>query len=352
MRTFSSLGLFTLLILLAAAPALPAAEPAAEPAAPAAAARIELKRDDAQGTLQVLLDGREAFVYQYGHVDMPHLYPVQSPTGKSLTIQKTDPYPHHRSVWFGDDVELAGHRRASFYAPLYTQVNKQDPQSPYRDRIRHVKFLAEEITDGQANLEAQLRWEADLGEVPVMDELRRIRVVPLGGGQYFLDCTFTVTAAYGDVTFRSDAVHYAWPYVRMHPQFAVERTRIEKGAGAGGKDKAVTEQGTGTITNSEGAVNGAATCMKVARWVDYSATVDGTSEGLAIFSDPQQPPPKFFTRDYGTFGPRRPDDQSGKPFVLGKGESLRQRVGLLVHTGDVTGGGVSERYAQYAAGRL
>jgi hypothetical protein len=321
--------------------ALPGAEPAG----------IELKRDDAQGTLQVLLAGREAFVYQYGHVDQPHLYPVRSPSGKLLTIQKTDPYPHHRSVWFGDLIELEG-KKASFYAPLYTQVDKTDPQSAYRDRIRHVKFRAADVKSGQAHLEMQLVREASLGEVPMMDEVRQVRVVPLEGGEYFLDSKFTVTAAYGDVTFRSDQTHYAWPYVRMHPQFAVERTRIEKGAGEGGKDKTVTEKGAGTITNSEGQINGAATCMKAARWVDYSATVDGVAEGLAIFGDPQQPPPKFFTRDYGTFGPRRPDDQSGKPFVLKKGDSLSQHVGLLIHNGDVKTGRVAERYQKYAAGQL
>jgi hypothetical protein len=326
--------------------------PAAEPNTSADAPPLELKRDDTQGTLQVRLGGREAFVYQYGHVDQPHLYPVQSPSGKLLTIQKTDPYPHHRSVWFGDTVQLEGQPQASFYQPYYTQVDKKDPQSPYRDRNRHVKFLAADVKGGQANLEMQLLWEANLGQVPVLDELRQIRVVPLAHGEYFLDCKFAVTATYGDVTFRSDQTHYAWPYVRMHPQFAVERTRIKKGAGENGKDKSVTEKGTGTITNSEGEINGAATCMKAARWVDYSGTVDGVTEGLAIFANPAAPPPKFFTRDYGTFGPRRPDDQSGKPFVLKKGESLSQRVGLLIHTGDVKSGRVAERYQQFVEGKF
>ena len=332
--------------------ALPLALPAAEPTASGDTARIELKRDDQQGTLQVLLGGREAFVYQYGHVDMPHLYPVQSPSGKLLTIQKTEPYPHHRSIWFGDTVQLAGQPQTSFYQPYYSQVDKKDPQSAYRERIRHVKFLTTEVKDGQANLELQLVWEANLGQVPVLDDVRRMRVVALGHGEYFLDCKFTVTAAYGEVTFRSDQAHYAWPYVRMHPQFAVQRTRIEKGAGENGKDKPVTEQGTGTITNSEGGINGAGTLMKVARWVDYAGSVDGVTEGLAIFSNPQEPAPKFFTRDYGTFGPRRPDDQSGKPFVLKPGDSLSQRVGLLIHAGDVRAGRVAERYQQFAAGQL
>lgn len=318
------------IVLLAVA--WPLSAMSAESSAVSAAGRIELKQDDGQGLLQVTVDGQEAVAYQYGHVDLPHLYPVRSPSGKLLTVQKIDPYPHHRSVWFGDTVQLAGQRTTSFYQPLYSQVDKQDPASAYRDRVRHVKFLAAEAAGGQAKLEMQLRWEADLGQLPVMDDVQQIRVVSLGDGEYLLDCRYTVTAAYGDVTFRSDAVHYAWPYIRIHPQFAVP-------------------QG-GTITNSEGGTGEAGTLMKPACWVDYSNTVDGVTEGLAVFANPDAPPPKFFTRGYGTFGPRRPDEQSGKPFVLKQGESLAQRIGILVHRGDVQAGRVAQRYQQFAAGQL
>jgi hypothetical protein len=195
-----------------------------------------------------------------------------------------------------------------------------------------VKFLAAEVADGRANLGMQLLWEADLGKLPVMDDVREILVVPLGSGEYLLDCKFTVTAAYGDVTFRSDRAHYAWPYVRIHPQFS----------GLQG----------GTITNSEGATGEPQTLMQPARWVDYSNAVEGATEGLTVFANPREPPPRFFTRAYGTFGPRRPDDKSGKPFVLKKGESLGQRIGLLIHAGDVQAGRVAERFQQFAEGPL
>lgn len=71
-----------------------------------------------------------------------------------------------------------------------------------------------------------------------------------------------------------------------------------------------------------------------------------------MFADPQQPEPKWFTRDYGTFGPRRPDAKSGTKFVLKRGESLSQRVGVLVHRGDVQEGRVAQRYQDYADGKL
>ena len=233
-----------------------------------------------------------------------------------MTVQEAPPYPHHQSFWFADTVQLEGQRKASFYNAIYSRMDKKDPQSPFQDQIVHVAVLPEkQIAPDQVEIGMKLVWQIDQ-KVPVLDQEQRMRIVALGDGEYFLDITYHVTASYGDVHFLSDAVHYAWPYVRMHPQFSVE-------------------QG-GRITNSEGGINQKGTCSKEARWVDYSNTIDGVAEGLAIFSHSQNEyPHKWLTRDYGTFGPRRPDAQSGKPFTLAKGQSLDRRVGVLVHRGDV-----------------
>lgn len=115
----------------------------------------------------------------------------------------------------------------------------------------------------------------------------------------------------------------------------------------------VLSAGGGTITSSEGGINQAGTHGRVARWVDYSNTVGGRTEGLAILSHPDNGHPhKWLTRDYGCFGPRRPDARSGKRFTLEKGKSTRQRVGVLVHRGDVTAGKVADRYERYTKGEL
>ena len=89
------------------------------------------------------------------------------------------------------------------------------------------------------------------------------------------------------------------------------------------------------------------------RWVDYSNTISGVTEGLTIFSHSQNEyPHQWLTRDYGTFGPRRADAQNGKPFTLGRGKSLDRRVGVLVHRGDVKSGEVARRYTEYVEGKL
>jgi hypothetical protein len=84
--------------------------------------------------------------------------------------------------------------------------------------------------------------------------------------------------------------------------------------------------------------------------MDYFNTIEGKTEGVAVFQMPDGSNHCWLTREYGCFGPRRPDEKSGKPFILKKGESITQRVGILVHRGDVKTGRVDERYKQYIKG--
>jgi hypothetical protein len=320
-----SLTWLVLVLTVTAAPIAWSAEPAA----------VEFKHDEAKGQLQILIGGREALVYCHGkEVDLPHFYPVRSPSGKSMTVQQTEPYPHHRSFWFADTVQLEGQRQASFYNALYSGVgDKKNPKPPFRDRIRQAGFRSERVIKNGKELEMMLVWEMDDGKIPVLDELRSIRVVSLGDGEYFLDLDFTLIASYGDVTFRSDAVHYAWPFIRLN-------TNFNSTAG-------------GVLVNSEGQTGQADTNMKVAKWVDFSRAGASDAEGLAMFSHPSnEHSHAWLTRDYGCIGPRRIETKSGKPFTLKKGEAIGTRAGVLIHKGDVKSGRVAERYQAYVNGRL
>jgi hypothetical protein len=133
------------------------------------------------------------------------------------------------------------------------------------------------------------------------------------------------------VEFVSDDVHYAWPYLRLETRWSGE--------------------GGGAITADTGATGQEATNMKTAKWIDYSKTVEGETAGVAIFQSPDGKDHRWLTREYGCFGPRRPDDRSGKPFTLKKGESITQRVGVLVHAGDLKSGRVADRYKKYIEGK-
>jgi len=295
--------------------------------------RITLKRDDQAGRLSVQIDGQEILAYQYSPLfDLPHYWPLNSPSGKNMLTQMAIPYPHHRSFWFADTVRVPGSKTASFYNALYSGTGgKQNPFKPYRapfgNQIVHTGFQKLKTDGDVAVIESTLVWNID--KKPILDEQRTVRLHALPHDEYLLDMTFSLTAAYTDVEFVSDKVHYAWPYIRINKNFN-------------------GQTGGGVITSDSGQQGQKKTDGQVAKWIDYSRK----TEGMAVYQWPDGQDHRWLTREYGCFGPRRPDKTSGIPFTLKKGQSLRQRVGILVHQGDVKSGRVAERYQQYIQGKL
>ena len=294
---------------------------------------LQLQNDEALGILRVLISDQEVIVYQYSDTwDIPHYWPMNSPSGKNMLVQKVEPYPHHRSFWFADTVRFPRERDVSTYNALYsgepTGENAYGP--PFQDRIRHLSFRRMESGPQKAVIESELVWEMDLDR-PMIDEQRQLVVFALGRGEYLLDLTFTLIASYGDVEFVSDAVHYAWPYLRLQTRFSGENG--------------------GIITADNGTTGQENTNEKIALWIDYSSTLEGQTEGVSVFQWPDGLDHRWLTREYGCFGPRRPDETSGQPFFVRHGETLSQRVGILVHRGDVNSGRVAERYQDYISGQ-
>ena len=262
---------------------------------------IELERDDQKGCLSVIIEGRTALVYRYvDWLDLPHYWPLNSPSGKNMLVQKTDPYPHHRSFWFADTVRLEQGREVSTYNALYSgqKIGKKPNTGeavlgpPYKDHVRHSSFSQLQSEEGKAEIVSRSIWEMD-GTIPILDEERTVLIFALGEGEYLLDMTFVLTATYGDVEFVSDDVHYAWPYLRLNPRFSGENG--------------------GTLTSDTGQTGQEKTNMQLARWIDYSNTLEGVSEGLAVFQWPDGQEHRWLTREYGCFGPRRPDAQAASP---------------------------------------
>jgi len=299
---------------------------------------VTVDRQPEKGKLAFKINGDTALAYQYADEwAIPHLYPVRSPSGKLLTSQVPDPFPHHHSLYIADELKFEDHGAVDFYHDWQNEADSDEAPRPYKHFIDHESFAklpAEKQADQPARTRsavAELTWKINF-DTPVLDDRRTMRVTALGEGEYLIDLKWTLTAAYGDVRVTSDWVHYGWPFVRMHPQFS-------------GK------QG-GTITASDGDTGQKATNKQYAKWIDYSNTVDGKTEGLAIFIKPTGHKHKWLTRAYGTFGPRRRDELSGTNFVLEEGDSISGHVGILIHNGDVKAGDVAERYQQYVKGKL
>lgn len=273
--------------------------------------RIRLVLDVAASSLHFMIQEQEAFVYQFdSEFAIPHIWPLNSPSGRSLLVQKTEPYPHHRALWIVDRVQLNAGVITDFYHEWKNLRSQQNPSAGHHSFIRHDGFEEINATSAIANL----TWLVAENQ-PVLAQRWSFGVEDLGNGEYILDMDWDLTASYGPVTFHSDWVHYAWPYLRMDPSFS-------------------GEQG-GVITSDDGRVGQVQTDEKYARWIDYSSDVDGIREGLTVFTPNDGQQRKWLTREYGTFGPRRPDALSGSGFVLKEGESLHGQVQILVHQGGV-----------------
>jgi hypothetical protein len=119
-------------------------------------------------------------------------------------------------------------------------------------------------------------------------------------------------------------------------------------------DQLAATVGKGTITNAEGKTGEKGVWGLPSAWCDYSGTVDGKAVGVAVLDDPKNPHrAHWHTRGYGLlaanpFGRARSGfpGQKGKTDLvkLARGEHLRLRYGILMHTGDVKTGKVAEHY--------
>ncbi|MDR2115871.1 MAG: PmoA family protein [Planctomycetaceae bacterium] len=300
-----------------------------------------MNTDTEKGITTFSIDSKPVVVYRHGDdVDLPHFFPWNSPSGRNMTIDITGPFPHHRAFWVSENnVILEGaemKKPFANYSALYSGVKKTGEQwqsAPFTQRSKHVSFSNQKSSANIFDVDETILWLCD--ETKIADELRHYRFTALDNGEYFIDFSFKIVAAYGKLTVKCDLTHYAYPYIRMNKMFNVEN-------------------GKGTITNSEGAVGQGATDQKEAFWVDYSApTPDGGAEGLSCFLHPSQKPPhRWLTRNYGTWGPRRENSQHNTTFEIPKGNFINQRVGLLIHRGDVKTGNVAERYKAYCDGKL
>jgi hypothetical protein len=293
-----------------------------------AAPRVTALADDKAGTLVFAVDGREVCVWRHDPKwAIPHVWPLRSPSGRSLLVQRTEPFPHHRGLWIADKVQLGDGPVTDFY---HEHTNLRDPERlelGHHSFIRHERFSALRSDATSAVAIAELTWIVQ-EDTPVLDQTLRLELTPLEDDQYLLGLRWDLRASYGDVTFASDWVHYAWPYLRMDPAFSGESG--------------------GTIVDDQGRTGQEGTNEQVALWIDYSNTIDGVAEGVAVFPPRDGEQRKWLTREYGTWGPRRPDERSGTGFTLRQGEVLSGAATLYVHRGDAATARVAEVFSAAA----
>ena len=201
---------------------------------------------DAYDRVWVSCDNRNVLGYCYsGQYRKPFFHPVTGPSGRSVTRlghprDFSGGHDHHRSLW----IEHENVNDVSFETEHLHFYTGTDSPLVGIGRIVHDGFLRQEDGPVYARLEIALAWVSHEGEV-LLDEIRRVRVCPLAGGEQLIDFDLTFAPRGEQVTFGQST-------------FGILAARVAHSLESG--------RGLGRILNAGGALNEAGVHRQAAEW--------------------------------------------------------------------------------------
>jgi hypothetical protein len=321
------------LALLAVAAACVAADETASRAA------VTVERN----ALHFRIDKQLSSTYTFGpRVAKPYFWPVNAPNGVPLTRAfplgpreegGSFDHIHQKSVWFchGDVIpeglelkhRIKGIKGVDFWS-----------ETPGHGRIVCTSVGSPQRLEHGVAVVTHNDWRTADDET-ILKEVRRIELVDLGPAQLYVV----------DIDLQADKVAITFGDTK------------EGSFGVRVRDSMTEKPGKGRITNADGKVGEAECWGRASAWCDYSGPSGDSVVGIAILADPRNPYPScWHSRSYGLmaanpFGREKsgfPDMKDKTDLVrLGKGEHLKLRYGLLLHSGDVRQGKVAEYYQQF-----
>jgi hypothetical protein len=242
----------------------------------------------------------------------PFFFPVNGPSNASVTSMRNANYPHHSSLFFGCD-----------------RVNEGNYWQEGLDRGQIISLRADILETGgdKAVIENECIWRRPGADAPIKDK-RKITVTIPSKDKFFIDFDITLEILM-DVNI--EKTNHSLFSGRMDPDLAVING--------------------GTMINAEGETAEKGTFGKSSPWIDFYGNRQGKTEGMAILQHPLNKwfPAPWFTRDYGFFSPTPmywPADD--KSTVLKKGEQIKLRYRVIVHSGNQIEAGIAEEFAKYS----
>ena len=246
----------------------------------------------------------------------PLFYPVNGPSGFTVTSMRNSLYPHHSSLFFGCDRVNGGN---------YWQ------QGLDRGQIKSLRAEILETGSDKVVIENECIWTRPGAESPIKD----IRIITISSPQNNI--------------FQIDFE------VRMDMLMDVEILKTNHSFFSGRMAHDLAVSAGGVMTNAEGDMGekgDEGTFGKRSPWMDCYGTRNGITEGMAIMQHPDNPwyPSPWFTRDYGFFSPTPmywPEDDKSTTFK--KGESLVLKYRVIIHAGDTQEAKIKELFNEFKA---
>lgn len=303
----------------------------------AALAQVSFKQTADQTVVEI--DGKPFTTFHHGDKwPKPFLHPLHAPSGAVVTrgfpletnSGESNDHHWHRGLWFahGDINGVDFWRETSGNAA-------QDKKLP--------------LPVGRIVLQANPKFSAS-------------------GGNGKLQATFSLIAP-GDkklgtlteqYTFQKLSRHYAIDLsvtISANGGVALKMGDTEEGLLGFRFADAFKEERGATLLNSDGLKGTKNIWGKRARWVDYSATINGQTVGVAIFDHPSNPkhPTYWHARGYGLnaanpFGEHdfHNDKTRDGSVTIPAGGKLTFRYRVFVHNSDAAAAKVEEQYAAFA----
>ena len=266
--------------------------------------------------IEVSIDNRLFTHYQFADDEKyPLFFPVNGPSGFSVTSMRNSLYPHHSSLFFGCDRVNGGN---------YWQ------QGLDRGQIRTLRAEIIESGDDKVVIENECIWTRPGALSPIRD-YRTITITAPSKEMYQID--FDVT-------------------LEMLMDVSIQKTNHSFFSGRMAPDLSVT--GGGTMVSAEGdqgEKGDSGTFGKRSPWMDCYGERQGLTEGMAIMQHPSNMwyPSPWFTRDYGFFSPTPmywPENDETTQFK--KGDTLTLRYRVLVHSGDTKQAAIAQEFKLYS----
>lgn len=231
----------------------------------------------------------------------PYFYPLTGPaTGLPMTDETCEPWPHHRSVFFGCD-RVNG-------ANYWQEGNDRGQILSRGPQIASPQSKADASAASEVVITDICDWRVP-GKDPVIEDQRRYTITAPSRDLRLLDVDITVTAKVD--------IHIS---KTNHSLFGIRVARE------------LAPVGGGLLINSEGQIGEKATLGLPAKWCGYQGQRLGIVESIVVMDHPKNPwAPNcpWFTRDYGNISPTPflwIDEKKGWDLPQGKSIRLRYRV--------------------------